>query len=79
LPRNLYNGCMNSIKILKWTATAVTLAGAVATSMRIDPLNLYLLNAGSALFLLWGYSIRDRAMVVVNLGMLLIYLYGSMT
>lgn len=79
MPRNLYNGCMNSINILKWTATAVTLAGAVATSMRIDPLNLYLLNAGSALFLLWGYSIRDRAMVVVNLGMLLIYLYGSMT
>ena len=79
MPRNLYNGCMNSINILKWTATAVTLAGAVATSMRIDPLNLYLLNAGSALFLFWGYSIRDRAMVVVNLGMLLIYLYGSMT
>jgi hypothetical protein len=70
---------MNSIQILKWTATAVTLAGAVATSMRLDPLNFYLLNAGSALFLLWGYSIRDRAMIVVNLGMLLIYLYGSMT
>jgi hypothetical protein len=70
---------MNSISVLKWTATLVTLSGALATSLRIDPLNLYLLNAGSALFLLWGFKIRDRAMVVVNLGMLLIYLYGSMT
>ena len=52
------------------------LAGAVATSLRIDPLNIYLLNIGSASFLWWAWRIQDRAMIAVNGGLLLIYLAG---
>lgn len=61
---------------LKWLGTVITLAGALCTSLRIDPLNIYLLNLGSFVFLLWGYTIRDKAMMVVNSGLLSIYLIG---
>jgi len=61
---------------VKWLATVVTLAGAMATAWAYDPLNIYLLNLGAFLFLIWGYLIRDKAMIVVNAGMLSIYMIG---
>jgi hypothetical protein len=61
---------------LKWIATVVTLAGALCTSFRIDPLNIYLLNAGAFLFLIWSIRIKDSAMIAVNIGLLLIYVIG---
>jgi len=61
---------------LKWSACVVTLAGALCTSLRIDPLNIYLLNAGAILYLAWGYRIRELNLVAINAGLLLIYLYG---
>lgn len=61
---------------LKWAGTLVTLAGALCTSLRIDPLNVYLLNLGSAVFVLWAIRIRDRAMITVNMGLLAIYAMG---
>jgi hypothetical protein len=57
-------------------ATWITLAGALCTSLRIDPLNVYLLNLGSLLFLWWACRIQDRAMVTVNAGLLAIYMIG---
>lgn len=61
---------------LKWTATLITLAGALCTSLRIDPLNVYLLNIGAFIFLIWAFRIRDRAMITVNAGLLGIYVLG---
>ena len=61
---------------LKWVATWITLAGALCTSLRIDPLNVYLLNIGSLLFLWWAFRIRERAMITVNAGLLSIYMVG---
>ena len=61
---------------LKWSGTIITLAGALCTSLRIDPLNVYLLNLGSLVFVLWAVRIRDRAMITVNAGLLSIYLVG---
>jgi hypothetical protein len=61
---------------LKWIATVVTLAGALCTSFRIDPMNIYLLNAGAFLFLIWSIRIKDSAMIAVNIGLLLIYVIG---
>ena len=63
-------------RTLAWTGTALVLAGALATSLRIDPLNIYLLNIGSASFLWWAWRIRDPAMIAVNGGLLVIYLAG---
>jgi len=54
----------------------LTLAGALCTSLRIDPLNIYLLNLGAVLYLAWGYRIREMNLVVINAGLLAIYLYG---
>jgi len=61
---------------LKWLACGVTLIGALCTSLRIDPLNIYLLNLGAVLYLIWGYRIRELNLVAINAGLLLIYLYG---
>lgn len=61
---------------LKWAGTCVTLAGALCTSLRIDPLNVYLLNLGSLLFVCWAVRIRERAMITVNVGLLSIYALG---
>jgi len=61
---------------LKWIATAVTLVGAVTTSFRIDPLNIYLLNLGALLFLVWSIRIKDTALIVVNSGLLIAYVIG---
>ena len=63
---------------IKWAATAVTLVGALATALMYDPLNIYLLNLGAFLFLIWGYMIKDKAMIVVNAGLLVIYFIGIM-
>ena len=63
---------------IKWVATAVTLVGALATALMYDPLNIYLLNLGAFLFLIWGYMIKDKAMIVVNAGLLVIYLIAIM-
>ena len=61
---------------IKWAATAVTLIGSLATALMYDPLNIYLLNLGAFLFLIWGYMIKDKAMITVNAGLLFIYIIG---
>ena len=63
---------------IKWVATVITLLGALATALMIDPLNIWLLNIGAALFLCWGYLIKDKAMITVNFGLLAIYIVGLM-
>ena len=62
--------------ILKWIACAVTLGGALCTSLQIDPLNIWLLNGGALLYLIWSYRIREWSLVTINLGLLLIYIVG---
>jgi hypothetical protein len=64
------------INVLKWVATIVTIAGAIATALMIDPLNIWLLNLGAFLFLIWGFLIKEKAMIAVNAGLLLVYVGG---
>ena len=66
----------SKVDCLKWFATVVTLAGAICTSFRFDPLNIYMLNAGALLFLIWSICVKDKALIVVNAGLLLIYILG---
>lgn len=54
----------------------IVLAGALCTSLRIDPLNIWLLNVGTGLFVIWALRIREPAMIVVNTGLLAIYILG---
>jgi len=61
---------------LKWVATVICLIGAFCTSFRVYPLNIYILNVGTFLFLIWSIRIKDIALVVVNIGLLLAYFIG---
>ena len=62
--------------VFKWVATGITLSGGLATALMYDPINIYLLNLGAFLFLIWGYMIKDKAMITVNAGLLFIYIIG---
>lgn len=67
---------MKTNVILEWTATAVTVMGALATVLGYDPLNIYLLNVGSILWLIWAVQIKKLSLVIVNAGLLSVYVYG---
>jgi len=63
---------------LKWVATAVTLAGAVMTSLALDPWNVYTLNLGALIYLVWSWRVREVSLIVVNAGLVLIYIVGML-
>jgi hypothetical protein len=62
--------------VLKWAATVVTIAGALAVSYHIDPLNIYLLNIACVLWIVWALRIREWSIFTVNAVMLAIYGHG---
>jgi len=64
--------------MLRYTATIITLLGALATAFRCDPLNIYMLNAGTMLFLIYSFKIKDLSLIIVNSGLLLIYAVGML-
>ena len=61
---------------LKWAGCATVVAGALCTSLRIDPLNIYLLNVGALAYLLWAIRIRELNLILVNGVLLAIYILG---
>jgi hypothetical protein len=67
---------MNVNNVIKWVATVITLLGSLCVALSIDPLNVILLNIGAALFIIWGIRIRENAIVTVNFGILMIYMFG---
>jgi hypothetical protein len=68
---------MNINSVIKWVATVITVGGAIATALAIDPLNIYLFNLGSLLWVWWAIRIKEASIVVVNLAMLAVYVYGA--
>lgn len=67
---------MNLNFYLKWSATSVTLFGALLTSIQYIPWNIYALNIGALLFLIWSIRIKERSLIAVNFGLLFIYIIG---
>lgn len=61
---------------LKWSATAIVCAGALAASLNIYPLGALLLNLGSLLWLVVGVMWRERSLIAVNAVVLVIYTVG---
>ena len=61
---------------IKWTATAVTLLGALLTSLQYVPENIYVLNLASVIWLLWAIRVKENSLIAVNLGLLAIYALG---
>jgi hypothetical protein len=62
--------------ILKWGGCAAVVGGALCTSLRIDPLNIYLLNLGALLYLIWAVRIKERNLIIVNGVLLAVYIVG---
>lgn len=61
---------------LKWSGCLAVCLGALCTSLRIDPLNIWLLNLGALLYLLWALRIRETNLIIVNAVLLALYLVG---
>mgnify|MGYP003346651351 CR=1 FL=1 len=66
------------LRILEWSATAITLIGALFTTFNIFPFNVYLLSVGSILWVAWAILSYRLSIAIVNTGMLMIYLYGAL-
>lgn len=62
--------------LIKWVATAITLLGALLTSLQCTPENIYVLNFASVIWLLWAIRIKENSLIAVNLGLLAIYAMG---
>ena len=61
---------------LRWVACLITIAGALCTSFRIDPLNIYLLNIGAVVYLTWSIRIKETSLITINVALLTIYFIG---
>ena len=62
---------------VKWVALLFVVGGALTTSLRIDPLNIYLFNMGALLYIVWATRAKDWNIATVNGVLLLIYVYGA--
>lgn len=64
-------------RVLQWGATALTLVGAVLTSIGgLDPWNVFAFYAGTMAWFVWSIRIRNAALIVVNGGLAVIYFSG---
>jgi hypothetical protein len=61
---------------LKWLATAITVIGAVCTSINLYPLGPALLNLGAFLWLIVAIKWREWSLIVINATLLAIYTTG---
>lgn len=64
-------------KVLEWSATSVIVAAAIATVLAFDPINIFLFNLGSVMWLVWAVRVKRTSMIVLNVVMILVYVYGS--
>jgi hypothetical protein len=65
------------LTVLKWTGTLLTVAGALLTSLNIDPWNVYAFNAGAIIWLWAAVKMKDPALIAVNAALLTIYCFGA--
>jgi uncharacterized protein with PQ loop repeat len=61
---------------LQWSATVITILGALFTSLNIYPANVIAFNVGSVLWLIYAIRVKVSSLVAVNAGLLLIYVAG---
>jgi uncharacterized protein with PQ loop repeat len=61
---------------LQWSATILTIAGAIFTSLNMYPQNVVAFNLGGVLWLLYAFRINHKSLIMTNAGLLLIYILG---
>ena len=62
--------------VLKWVGTILTVGGALMTAIDVDPLNIYLFNAGALAWLIAAVRMKELSLIVVNGALLTIYIIG---
>lgn len=65
--------------LIKWIATIVTLVGAIFVSLDVQPWSIYMMNLSAFLFLIWSILVKELALIIVNVGLLLIYTIGTLS
>lgn len=63
--------------VLKYVGMIAVILGAILTSLRIDPANIFFLNLGALSYLIWSVRIREWNLVAVNGTLLAIYIVGA--
>jgi apolipoprotein N-acyltransferase len=63
-------------KTLGWAGCVLVVLGALATSLKIDPLNIWLLNIGNLAYLVWAIRLREANLIIVNAVLTIIYVIG---
>lgn len=63
--------------VLKYVGMIAVILGAILTSLRIDPANIFFLNLGALAYLIWSIRIREWNLVAVNGTLLAIYIVGA--
>lgn len=61
---------------LKWTATVLTIVGAVAVTLDVSWWDVTVLTVASVVWIAWSLRIREWSLVTVNVFMITIYGYG---
>ncbi|MCF6445904.1 DUF6552 family protein [Nereida sp. MMG025] len=67
---------LQTVDIVKWTATVIQLIGYGLTGLNIVPLNVFFFFAGIALWFAVGVMWKDRAIMVVHVGAFVSLLVG---
>lgn len=67
---------MTILSVFKWAGTGFTLAGAIATALALDPLNVVMFNLGAFAWLVASIKMKDVQLIAVNSGLLAVYVVG---
>ena len=67
---------MNTNTWLKWTATVLTVVGAVAVTLDVAWWDVTVLTVASIVWIVWSFRIQEWSLVTVNVFMITIYGYG---
>jgi hypothetical protein len=65
-----------AVELMKWISTAIMLLAALAIVEGVYPTSIYLLNLGSAAWLITAIMWREASLIVVNASLLAVYVYG---
>jgi hypothetical protein len=62
--------------IIQWIATIFTIAGSMASSFNQFPINIIFFNIGSVVWIIASIRIKNLQLIVVNSGLILVYMIG---